>query len=141
VVTPAAVLPRRAAPYVAERLIAAIQVKDEESQLDCAKLLQLIHELNDIYAYENAYAAHALLRAILDHIPPILGCATFTETANNYPWSRTDKRYVKKLLDFKLQSNDVLHRQVSEKPELLGMDDLPPRVWLNRPLQECAEKL
>lgn len=132
---------RRAAPYVEERLIAAIRAKDGASQLDCAKLLQLIDELNDNYARENAYAAHALLRAILDHIPPILGCATFTEAANSYPWSQTDKRYVKRLLDFKLQGDDVLHRQISDKTDLLGMDDLPPRAWVNRLVQECAEKL
>lgn len=135
-----AVPSRRATPYVDEKLAAAIQAK-VKSQLDCAKLLELIDELNDNYARENAYAAHALLRAILDHIPPILGCATFTEIANNYPWSRTDKGYVKRLLDFKLQGDDVLHRQISHKADLLGMDDLPPRVWLNRLLQECAEKL
>ena len=67
-----AVLPRRAALYVDERLAAAIQAKDEASQLDCTKLLQFIDELNDNYARENAYAVHALLRAILDHIPPML---------------------------------------------------------------------
>lgn len=136
-----AVLVHRAAPYVDEQLTAAIQAKDEASQLDCTKLLQLIDELNDNYARENAYAAHALLRAILDHIPPILGSATFTEVANNYAWSRTDRGYVKRLLDFKLQGDDVLHRQISGKADLLGMDDLPPRAGLNRLLQECAEKL
>jgi len=73
--------------------------------------------------------------------PPILGCATFTEVANGYRWGRTDRAYVKRLLDFKLQGDDVLHRQISDKADLLGMDDLPPRAWLNRLLQECAEKL
>jgi hypothetical protein len=136
-----AVLARRAVPYVAEKLTASIQAKVEVSQLDCTKLLQLIDELNDNYARENAYAAHALLRAILDHIPPILGCASITEVANNYQWSRTDRGYVKRLLDFKPQGDDVLHRQISGKADLLGMDDLPPRVWLNRLLQECAAKL
>lgn len=136
-----AVLPRRAALYVDERLAAAIQAKDEASQLDCTKLLQLIDELNDNYARENAYAVHALLRAILDHIPPMLGCTSITEVANNYQWGRTDRGYVKRLLDFKLQGDDVLHRQISDKTDLLGMDDLPRRAWLNRLLQECAAKL
>jgi hypothetical protein len=136
-----AVLPRRAAPYVAEKLTAAIQAKDGVSQLDCAKLLQLIHELNDNYARENAYGSHALLRAILDHIPPILGYTDFAQVANNYRWARADKRYIKRLLDFKLQGDDVLHRQISEKADLLGMDDLPPRAWVNSLLRECAAKL
>jgi hypothetical protein len=65
--------PRQAAPYVDERLIAAIRESDATSRLDCTKLLALIEELNDNQARDNGYAAHALLRAILDHIPPILG--------------------------------------------------------------------
>jgi hypothetical protein len=47
--------------------------------------------LNDNYSRGNAYAAHALLRAILDHIPPLLGCADFKAAANNHSWSRTDR--------------------------------------------------
>ena len=144
-VTTAATLPgvvqRKAAPYVDEKLRAAIQAKSELCQLDCTKLLQLIDEVNDNCARQNAYAAHALMRAILDHVPPILGCATFSEVVSNYAWSQTDKRYVKKLFDFKLQGDDVLHRQISEKADLLGMDDVPPRAWINKLLQECAVKL
>jgi hypothetical protein len=45
---------------------------------------------------------------------------------------------MRKLLDFKLQADDVLHRQISNKADLLGLDDAPPRAWVNRPLQECA---
>lgn len=130
-----------AAPYVDQRLIAAIREGDATSRLDCTKLLALIEELNDNQARDNVYAAHALLRAILDHIPPILGCKSVAEIANNYPWTQTDKRYAKKLLDFKLQGDDVLHRQISEKTDLIEIDDLPPRTWLNRLLHECAGKL
>jgi len=75
---------------------------------------------------------------VLDHIPPILGCVSFAEAANNYGWTQTDKRHIKRLLDFKLQGDDVLHRQISEKAELLGMDDLPSRARINKLLQECA---
>ena len=83
-------------------------------------------ELDDNFARDNAYAAHALLRAILDHIPPMLGCASFTAVANNYPWTRTDKGYVRRLLDFRLQADDVLHRQITRHPDLLSLEDMPP---------------
>jgi hypothetical protein len=79
-----------------------------------------------------------VLRAILDHIPPLLGCSTFTAAANNYPWSRTDKAYMKRLLDFKLQADDALHRQISAQTDLLSLGDIPPRAMINRLLQECA---
>jgi hypothetical protein len=68
-------------------------------QLDCTKLLKLISELNDNYSHGNAYTAHVLLRAILDHIPPMFGYKNFTAVVNNYPWSQTDKAYMRKLLD------------------------------------------
>jgi hypothetical protein len=45
---------------------------------------------------------------------------------------------MRKLRDFKLQADDVLHRQISNKAGLLGLDDAPPRAWVNRSLQECA---
>jgi hypothetical protein len=114
------------------------QSGEATDRFDRSKLLRLIEELNDNYLRSNGYAAHALLRAILDHVPPLLGCAAFATAVNNYRWSRTDKSYMRKLLDFKLQADDVLHRQISSKADLLSLDDMPPRAWVNRLLQECT---
>ncbi len=119
----------------------AIRGKADQTKLDVAKLLALVEELNDNYAWKNTYAAHALLRAILDHIPTILGCAGFQAVANNYPWTQTDKRYMRKLLDFRNQADDALHRQISVKADVLAFDDMPARVCVNRLLQECASCL
>lgn len=129
------------ATYVGGQVIAAIKGHGGPGQLDRAKLLRLIDELNENYARGSTYAAHAVLRALLDHIPPLLGCANFTAVANNYPWSRTDKAYIRRLLDFKLQADNAMHRQISAKADLLSLDDIPPRAWVNRLLQECAESI
>ncbi len=126
------------AAYIDDQVIAAIKAKEATDRFDRAKLLRLIDELNDNHVRGNAYASHALLRAILDHIPPLLGCANFAAVTNNYPWSQTDKNYMRRLLDFKLQADDVLHRQISPKTDLLSLNDIPPRAWVNRLLQECA---
>lgn len=130
--------PGRSMPYVDVQVINALRAGNGADRFDRAKLLRLIAELNDNHGRGNAYAAHMLLRAILDHIPPLLNCADFKEVANNHAWSRTDKAYVRKLLDFKLQADDALHRQISAKPDLLAIEDIPPRAWVNRLLQECA---
>ena len=124
--------------YVGAQVIAAIRAHGGPGRLDRAKLLRLIDELNDNYAKGSTYATHAVLRALLDHIPPLLGCTSFTAVANNYPWSRTDKAYMRRLLDFKLQADDAMHRQISAKTDLLSLHDIPPRAWVNRLLQECA---
>lgn len=125
--------------YVDPQVSASLAVRAEVIGLNPEKLTRLLAELNDNYSRGNAYAAHALLRAILDHIPPLLGCADFKAAANNYSWSRTDRGYARRLLDFKLQADDALHRQISKRTDQLDIDDMPPRVWVNRILQECAD--
>ena len=128
----------RSGPYVDGGIAAAVTARAAALGFDAGKLARLVEELNDNCSRGNAYAAHALLRAVLDHVPPLLGCADFTAVANNHSWGRTDKNYARRLLDFRLQADDALHRQISAKTGLLSMDDMPPRVWVNRILQECA---
>jgi len=131
----------RLTPYIDLQISTSLAAKAEALELDSGKLSKLIAELNDNFSRGNAYASHALLRAILDHIPPLLGCADFKAAVSNHSWSRTDRSYVRRLLDFKLQADDALHRQISESAGLLGIDDMPPRVWVNRILQECAHAM
>jgi len=82
---------RSSPAYLDPRVTTGIQALSQTRAFDHTKLFQLMAELDDNVARGNAYAAHALLRAILDHIPPMLGCTSFTAVANNYPWTRTDK--------------------------------------------------
>lgn len=134
------IAPDRPPAYIDAQVIAGISARADMPQLDCTKLLKLISELNENYSHGNGYTAHAMLRAILDHIPPMLGHKNFTAVVNNYPWSQTDKAYMRKLLDFRTQADDVLHRQISHKRDLLGIDDMPPRAGVNRLLQESADQ-
>lgn len=129
------------APYVDAKVVEAIRTKDGQGQFDVTKLFALVNELNDNYASRHTYASHALLRAVFDHVPPAFGYANFREVANNYPWKPTDKRYMKKLADFRDQADDALHRPISAKADLLSFDDMPASVCVDRLLQECAERL
>jgi hypothetical protein len=54
------------------------------ANFDLAKLTKLCRELNVCYQHECYLAAIMLVRAILDHVPPIFGYRTFIEVANNY---------------------------------------------------------
>jgi hypothetical protein len=128
-------------PYVNKQIVAAIRAKDGQSTFNVTKLLGLIDELNDNYGNRNTYASHALLRALLDHIPPILRCADFKAVFNTHSWGRTDKNYIKRLLAFRDQADDALHRQISAKADVLDFDDMPASVCVDRLLQECAEHL
>jgi hypothetical protein len=128
-------------PYVDEKVIEAIRAKDGQSKFDVTKLLTLIDELNDNYARQNTYGSHALLRGLLDHIPPILGQPHFDAVASSYRWSVTDKKYMKQLAAFRAQGDDALHRQISTDADLLGFDDMPKSVCVDQLLLECAKRL
>jgi hypothetical protein len=52
---------------------------------DFRKLIRLCEEINSAYGQECYYATAMLIRGLLDHVPPVFGCKTFSEVANNYP--------------------------------------------------------
>lgn len=54
------------------------------TQYDTARLAQILAELNRAYQSHSYLSCILLVRAILDHIPPIFGLTTFAEIANNY---------------------------------------------------------
>jgi hypothetical protein len=134
-------VPGRPSAYIDAQVIASISATADMPQLDCTKLVQLISELNDNYSQGNGYGAHTLLRAILDHIPPMFGYKNFAAVASNCRRSQTDKRYMRKLLDVKLQADDVLHRQISPTPDLLGIDDMPARAWATGSCKRAQARL
>ncbi|MGW2851494.1 hypothetical protein ACWDAZ_05465 [Streptomyces sp. NPDC001215] len=127
--------------YVNAGLRDELAAKQGKTKLSVDKLLQLLHELDDNYADGHAYSCHALLRAVIDHVPPILGHKSFEAAVNNHTWSRTDKKYMTRLLDFKTQADDVLHRQIRASADVITMHDLPQAAALNALLRVCIDIL
>ncbi|MFE9880087.1 hypothetical protein [Streptomyces sp. NPDC005784] len=142
-----AIIPPTVAPvdepklYVNSGLRAELAAKQGKTKLSVDKLIQLLRELDDNYADGHAYSCHALLRAIIDHVPPILGHKSFEAAANNYTWTRTDKKYMARLLEFKTQADDVLHRHIRESVDVITMHDLPQAAALNALLRVCIDNL
>lgn len=58
---------------------------------DLAKLLQLLHEINVCHEHACYLAITALVRTVLDHVPPIFDCKTFSEVSNNYEGTKSFK--------------------------------------------------
>jgi hypothetical protein len=48
-------------------------------RLDPTKLIRMCEELNDAYARANYVSAVLLLRAIINHVPPVFGATTFSD--------------------------------------------------------------
>ncbi len=106
---------------------------------DFRKLIILLRELNDNYKRGNIYSCATIIRAVLDHIPPLLGHSNFNDVVNSYRWNTTDKSMMKSLLDFKLDAHDILHRPISNKHIPFRKQDLPKPRRLHILLNECLE--
>lgn len=58
-------------------------------KFDLAKVIRLCEEINVCFAGECYMAIIVLTRGLLDHVPPIFNCKTFSEVANNYSGTRS----------------------------------------------------
>jgi hypothetical protein len=85
---------------------------------DLRRLVRLCEELNDCSASGSYCAVAALVRTIINHVPPIFGAATFSEVANNIG----GKSYKKSLFRLQTASRDisdaVLHQQIQKREVL-----------------------
>ncbi|MFI1092888.1 hypothetical protein [Streptomyces sp. NPDC020917] len=134
--------PEELPQYVNGNLIKELEAKQGLTRLSPDKLLQLVSELNACFREGHAYACHALVRAIIDHVPPILGQKSFQAAASNYAWpTDADRKYAKKLLEFKNQADDVLHRQIRTSRGVITMHDVPLAAYINALLRVCVDQL
>jgi predicted nucleic acid-binding protein len=85
----------------------------KSSSFDLSRLIRLCEELNKCYAGENFLATAMLVRGILDHVPPVFGCKSFTEVANNYAGSKSFKQCMGHLENTSRKIADAyLHEQI-----------------------------
>lgn len=63
----------------------------KSNTFDFRKLVKLCEELNICYQYECYLSLVMLTRAIIDHVPPIFGCKSFSQISNNYNGSKSFK--------------------------------------------------
>ena len=107
-------------PYVAMSRID--QLEKLHCDLDFARLIELCRELN-CTAENNCHMATAMLvRAILDHVPPILGSQNFSHLANNYGGQKNNKSFKTSMqhLEVTLRSiaDSYLHVQIRRQESL-----------------------
>ncbi len=90
------------------------------NQFDLSKLVRLCEELNKCYENGCFLAVAMLTRAILDHVPPILGYEKFGEVANNYSGGgKSFKQSMEHLENSSRKIADAhLHGQIRNKESL-----------------------
>lgn len=86
---------------------------------DLRKLVRLLQEINLAHINGMHMATVMLVRAVADHVSPILGCKTFSEVANNYTAPRSFSDQMKHLdVSMRKVADMHLHQQV-RKSEVL----------------------
>jgi len=89
--------------------------KIESDNFDLSRLIAICNELDDNYSLENYHSCGMLLRAILDHIPPIFDKKNFDDVCAQHG-GKTFKDIMRPLNETaKKIGDDYLHTQISKK--------------------------
>lgn len=64
--------------FLEPSVLAALR-QAQAQKFDCTKLVRFCEELNDNYGRGNYLSCALLIRAVVNHVPPVFGCRTFTE--------------------------------------------------------------
>lgn len=104
--------------YVASARIAAL-VELKSGKFDFQRLIVLLQELNSASANSNYLSMAFLIRAIIDHVPPVFGCDTFGQIANNYPGTKSFKKNMDHLHNaLRNVADNYLHSHIRQKEDL-----------------------
>lgn len=104
--------------YVHEERLA--ELRDLKShRYDFVKLVRICEEMNSCMQNSNFLALGALIRMLLDHIPPIFECNSFKELASNYKAGRSLKGTLQNLEGSSRNISDgILHQSIRKKEAL-----------------------
>ncbi|MEY9816339.1 hypothetical protein RKD21_006596 [Streptomyces albogriseolus] len=128
-------------PYVDPALLDHLEEAAKATKWQVHKLIALCQGLNDAFVAENPYVCAAMIRAVLDHIPPVFGHADFKHVAAQHPFGRTDRAHAANLSAFKAIGDDVMHRPIGPSVPRVSMDDIPRPLRLNAMLHELLAVL
>lgn len=117
-----------AKPYVDHARIVALQ-SIGAGRWDFARLVELSREINVAAANRCHMSTAMLLRTILNHVPPVLGFATFAEVASNYGGPKTNKSFRGNMqrLEGSLRNIADLHLHSPIRPR----EDVPTAVQVD----------
>lgn len=112
--------------------------KIENKNFDLNRLISFCSELDDNYSLEDYHSCAMLLRAILDHIPPIFGKKNFDDVCAQYG-GKSFKDIMKPLnKTAKKIGDDYLHTQISKKVLVTTKTQVDFQANLDTLLNEVA---
>lgn len=109
---------------------------------DLARLFRLCEELNVAHANRCFMSIGFLVRAIVDHVPPIFGVPTFSQVANNYRGSKSFKAAMRHLDSSLRNAADLLlHVQIRTSEVLPSFQQVDFRADVDVLLGEVVRLL
>lgn len=128
-------------PYVVEQRLTQLSEADSPN-FDFTRLLALLYELNSASRNRNYLSIAFLVRAVIDHIPPIFGLHTFAELTNNYPSTKSFKKHMQHLSNsLRNVADGYLHVPIRNKEELPLFTQVDFRSPLDQLLGEVVRVL
>lgn len=101
------------------------RLRKKKDKFDFSRLLKMLIELNDAFYRKNYISVILIVRAILDHVPPVFGFNTFVELANNYKGSKSFKA---SMINLENSSRNIadsyLHTAIRKKESLPGVNQV-----------------
>ncbi len=92
-------------------------------KFDLTKLIRFCEELNVVYSERCFLATAMLIRALLDHVPPIFEVQNFAGVANNYRGAQSFKQAMAHLEEVaRIIADGYIHIQIRSK-EVLPMPE------------------
>jgi len=110
--------------YISIDRINKIQLIKSE-RFDFSKAIEILNQINLAYQNNMYFTVGILVRAFIDHIPPLFECKNFIEVANNYKGNTSFKKLMKKLQDsLRNISDSFLHDQIRKNEELPNLNQV-----------------
>jgi hypothetical protein len=110
--------------YVDKFTIARLR-QVRSASFDLQRLIRLCEDLNKCSTANAHFATAALVRAIIDHIPPIFSARTFAEVANNIGGKSTKASLLRLETSSRNIADSALHQQIRKK------EIIPTRTQVN----------
>lgn len=113
----------------------------KSNSFDFTKLVQLCNELNNAFSTHSFYSCGMLIRAIVDHIPPIFGFTSFMDFSNQYGTKsfKDSMNHLEK--GCRKLADGYLHEHIRKKESIPTVEQIDYRSPLDKLLAEIIDKL
>ncbi|MBI3903058.1 MAG: hypothetical protein HY306_09010 [Nitrosomonadales bacterium] len=130
------------APFVSPERIEELRSVAAQSAYDLSRVLRLCEELNIVSKRQCHIATAVLVRALIDHVPPIFGMRDFKEVANNYAGTKSFMATAKHLDESSRKIADgLLHSHIRKTESLPTATQVDFKQSLDVVLGEVARLL